>query len=102
PVFTEADAVMREDEDASELAQRRETNRWPRVVGEHEEGAAVRVDATMRSHAVERRRHTVLAHPKVDIAPAGFGSAHRAFPLQLGVVRRSEVRGTADQCRQAI
>ena len=67
-VFAEADRVVGHDVDDALAHQRRQADRGPAVVGEHEEGAAIGNEAAVQRDAVHGRRHAVLADAVVDVA----------------------------------
>ena len=72
-VLAEADRVVRHHVDDALAHQRREPDRRPAIVGEHQEGAAVGDDAAVQRHAVHRRGHAVLADAVVDEAAGVVG-----------------------------
>ena len=88
----------------AQLHQRRHAQRVARVVGEREEGAAVRDEAAVQREAVHDRRHAELAHAVVDVvarpsvARGDRRSNHAVF--QFGEVRAGQVGRAADQLRQ--
>ena len=67
-VFAEPDRIMGHDIDDAGAHQRREPHRGPRVVGEDQEGRAVRGEAAMQEDAVHGGRHAVLADAVMDEA----------------------------------
>ena len=69
-VLAEADRIVRGDEDHPLPHQRRQPQRRPAIVGEHQEGAAIGDDAAMHRHAVHGGDHGVLAHAVADVAAA--------------------------------
>ena len=67
-VFAERDGVVRPDEDARDVHQRREADGRAHVVGELQERAADRTRLAVQHDAVEDRRHGVLADAEVHHA----------------------------------
>ena len=76
-VFTETDAVVRENVDHPQLHQRREPNRRAHVVGEDQERRSERNDSAVRRHAVACGAHPMLAHAEVQVSPGITESAPR-------------------------
>jgi hypothetical protein len=105
-VLAEGDGVVRPDEDARNVHERRETNRGAHVVGELEEGPAVRAGLAVERDAVEDRRHGVLANTEVQHAAVRrtapvvrrpFGRDERLGAVDRRVVRTGQVGGTAPE-----
>ena len=108
-VFAQSDGVVGPHEDRSDAHQRRKPNRWPLVVGEDQEGAAVGAQRRRELNPVGDRRGSVLAHTKVQIAPIrvagellrGVALRHKAGICgDEGVVRAGQVSGASPQLGQ--
>ena len=83
------------------LHQRRHAQRVARVLGEHQEGAAVGDEAAVQGDAVHDRRHAELAHTIVDVVAVATRCCSRAFePFQIGEVGAGQVGRAAEQFRQ--
>ncbi len=61
-VFAQADGVVREHVDDALLHQRAHAHTVARVVGEHQEGAAVGQEAAVQRHAIHHGHHAEFAH----------------------------------------
>jgi len=72
------------DEDRAGLRDRGETYRAPHVVGEHEERAAHRNHASVRSHAVHDRAHGVLSNTEVHLLALGGLTSKLVGALEQG------------------
>ena len=96
-VLAEADRVVREDIHDLLPHERREADRGPAVIREHEERAAVRNETAIERHAVHGRGHAVLADAVVEVAPREVALHDRLLALGLRVVRAGEVGRAADQ-----
>jgi len=68
-----------------------------RVVGEHQERAAVGYEAAVQRDAVHDRGHAELAHAVVQVVAGHLARRDRLVALEVGVVRPGEVRGPAKQ-----
>ena len=76
-VLAQADAVVRADEDRRVLRQGRHADRAAHVIGEDQEGPAVRAEQTRDADAVHDRAHAVLAHAVADdTGPGGRPSGN--------------------------
>ena len=97
-VLAVAHGVMGEDEDRRQLHQRRQPDRRPGIVAEDEEGRAERPQLGQR-HAVDDRRHGMLADAEMEIAAAGAAGLEvaGAGELQRRLVRRAEVGRAAEE-----
>jgi hypothetical protein len=88
PVLAYADAVVREDVERLQLAQRAEANRRLHVIREHQKRRAERKHAAMRRHAVHGRAHGMLADAEGDVAsaviPLAADRALRPGPPEFG------------------
>ena len=82
------------------LHQRRHAHGIARVVGEHQERAAVGTEAAVQRHAVHDRGHAELAHAVVDVVAGGIVGRDGLRVLAEGVVRAGEVRRAAEQFGQ--
>ena len=75
--------------------------RVARVVGEHQERAAVRDHAAVQRHAVHDRAHAELAHAVVKVVAGRIVAGERLRILAIGVVRAGEVGRAAEQLGHA-
>ena len=100
-VLAEADRVVRQNEDAAQADQRRHAQGVARVVGEHEERAAVRNEPAVRSEAVHDGGHAELAHAVKEIVAARVGRRQRLRELVQRVVRAREIGGAAESSGSA-
>ena len=94
-ILAKADAVVRHHVDHARFLQRRKPDRSAAIVGEHEEGAAIRDNAAMQRHAVHRGGHAEFADAVVDVATGIVVRRERADPTSLGVVRAGQVGAAA-------
>ena len=99
-VLAEPDGVMGHDVDDALAHQRRQPDRRPAVIREHQERAGIRDDAAVQRHAVHGRRHGVLADAIMDEAAAVIRGAERFHALGAGVVGTGEVGRAADHFGQ--
>ncbi len=101
-VFAQTDGVVREDVDDPLLHQRAHAHAVARVVGEHQEGAAVGQEAAMQRHAVHHGHHAEFAHAIRQIVErrAGRGLLEGMRGLDRGEVGTGQVGRTAEQARQ--
>ncbi len=99
PVFAEADRIMGHDEDHALAHQRGKPDRRAAIVGEDEEAAAIGDEPAVQSDAVHRRRHAMLAHAIMDVAPGIVGRRDQRHLPGLGVVGAGEVGGAPDELR---
>ncbi len=92
-VLAERDAVVREHVQRVQLLQRGQADRRAHVVGEDQEGRAVRDEAAVRGQAVDDRAHRVLAHAEVQVAagPARAAGVGALDLLRVGGGHRVEV-----------
>ncbi len=91
-VLAHADAVVGENVDHAQLAQRAEANGRLHVIGKHHEGGAERQHAAVRRHAVDRRAHGVLAHAESHVASGVTPlAAHRALRAGAFFLGRLEI-----------
>ena len=97
-VFTDGDAVVREDVDRREVAERREAERRAAVIGEHEERRAAGAEDAVRGDAVHDRAHAVLADAEADVAPRAMT---RLEIVVAGLQIADVVQGRAVQIRAA-
>ena len=113
-VLAKRDAVVSEHVDDVQTHQRRQPDGRTHVVGEDQEGRAVRNQSSVRRDAVDDRAHRMLAHAEMKVAPGitppaadGALCVHVFFgrrveiaeSLERGVGRGVEIRGAARQCR---
>ncbi len=108
-VLAEADRVVRPHVRDGQPHHRGEPHRGPHVVGEDQEGAAVRTGSAVQGDAVEDRSHGVLADPEVQrtaVAVAGEGAGRQllgdegGLAPHGGVVALRQVGGAAPQFGQ--
>ena len=81
-VLAEADRIVGHHEDDPVAHQRREADRRPGIVAEHQEGAGIGNDAAMQRHAVHRRGHAVLADAPVDVAAGEIVGVTATMPFE--------------------
>ena len=96
-VLPQPDAVVGEHVDRREMRERRQPDGRTHVVGEDEEGAAVREHPAVGGQAVQDASHRVLAHSEVQVAATVRSGLEVAVAREIGVVRRSEVGRAAHQ-----
>jgi hypothetical protein len=99
-VLAEPDGVVRPNEDDGQLVQRRQAHGGAHVVGEAEERRDERPDAAVVRHAIGDRRHGVLPHTEMKIAPGSRLPVETAAFLQRRVRRDAQVRVPSDELRQ--
>ena len=99
PILAKPDRIVGHDVDDARVLQRAEADRVAAIVGEDQEGAAVRHHPAVERHAVHRRGHAELADAVIDVAPAIIGRIERLQRLGLGVVRPGQVGRAADRRR---
>ena len=100
-VLAQPDRIVGHHVDDAQAHQRRQTDRGPAIVGEHQEGAAVGDDAAMQRHAVHGRGHARARGCRNR--RSGRPASARVIGLQrrrLGVVRAGEVGRAADRVGQ--
>ncbi len=98
-VFAQADGIVGEHEQDSNLHQRCHAQRVARIVRERKEGPAVGNQPAVQCHAVHDRRHAELAHAVINIvAAAAFADAFRSRPQRE--IRAGQVGRTTHQLRQ--
>ena len=88
---------MGHDVDHALAHQRRQPDRRPAIIGEHEERAAVRNDAAMQRQAVHRRGHAVLADAVMDIGAREVARLDDRVQLGERAVRACQIGRAADQ-----
>ena len=81
-VLAQRDAVVGENVHQVQLHQRGETDCRTHVVGEDQEGGAVRQEAAVRRQPVDDGAHGVFAHAEVQIAP-GLAPPGAVRPLSI-------------------
>src|SRR5215471_13480136 len=92
-VFAITHGVVSEDKDGRELHQRREPDRWPRVVAEDEEGRTESAEFRQRE-PVHNGGHGMLADAEMQVFPCrviGLEVA-RTLVRQRRLVRGSKIR----------
>ena len=68
-VFSDADGIVRENEDGRDLHQRGQADAGPHVIAEVEKRRAEGADAR-DDQPIHARAHHMLAHAKMQVAPA--------------------------------
>src|SRR4029453_8363115 len=93
-VFAIAHRVVGEDKEGRKLHQRREPDRWPRVVAEDGEGRAESAELR-QGEPVHHGGHRMLADAEMQVFPCrALGlEVSRALVCQRRLVRRSKFRG---------
>ena len=81
------------------MHDRRDAHRVARVVGEHQERAAVRTETAVHGEAVHDGRHAELAHAVVHVVALEVVGGEIDRILALGVHRTGEVGRTAEHLR---
>ncbi len=99
-VLAEADAVVRHDVNDALAHQRRQADRWPAVVGEDEERAAVRDETARQRDTVHRSRHAVLTHAIVNVVAGERARRDGNVLLGARAVRAGEIGRATDQFGQ--
>src|SRR5215510_2118267 len=97
-VFAITHRVVSEDKDGREFHQRREPDRWPRVVAEDEEGRAESAELR-QGEPVDNGGHRMLADAEMQVFPCrviGLEVA-RALVRQRRLVRGAKIRGTPEE-----
>src|SRR3972149_9525866 len=95
-VFAEPDAVMREDRDALIFRQRRKADCWAHIIRKTQKGAAIRDEPAVQCNTVGHRSHCMLAHAKMDVTPIASIRLKATTGIDPGVIRGSQIGGTAD------
>src|SRR5215471_9030450 len=96
-VFAITHRVVREDKDSRELHQRREPDRWPRVIAKDEESRTESAQLRQRE-PVHNGGHRMLADAEMQVFPCwviGLEVA-RALVCQRRLVRCSNDSGTTE------
>src|SRR5215470_3255112 len=91
-VFAVAHGVVCEDKEGRKLHQRREPDRWPRVIAEDEEGRTE--SAQLRQgEPVHNGGHGMLADAKMQVFPCRVIGLEvsRTLVRQRRLVRRSQI-----------
>jgi hypothetical protein len=96
-VFAKADRIVGQHMDDADAHQSRKADRRARIVGKHEERAAVRDKAAMQRDAVHGRSHAVLANAVMQIAAGEVVWRDRLSLAGLRVVRTGQV-GRSTEC----
>src|SRR5271170_8512861 len=115
-VLAQSNAVVSPYIDDVGLAQGRQSDAWPHVVGKRKEGGSKGQDAAMQGHARGNPGHRVLANTEMNIPPVVSGrTAYQslgrrrtlgrleqgtlevAVSLERGARGRIEVAGAANQ-----
>ena len=98
-VFAQADRIVREHEQRTQLHQRRHSQRVAGIIGKREERADVGNEAPMQRESVGDGAHREFADAVVDVVAGGVGhDGHASGPV--GEDRSRQVGGAADQFRQ--
>src|SRR5438876_12375058 len=92
-VFAVAHGVVCEEKEGRELHQRREPDRWTRVVAEDEEGRAERAELR-QGEPVHNGGHRMLADAEMQVFPCrALGrEVSRALVRQRRLVRGAKIR----------
>src|SRR4030095_11316914 len=92
-VFAITHGVVREDKAGRELHQRREADRWPRVVAEDEEGRPESAELR-QGEPVHNGGHGMLADAEMQVFPCRVigREVSRTLVRQRRLVRRSQIR----------
>src|SRR5215510_4693600 len=92
-VFAIAHRVVSEDKDGREFHQRREPDRWPRIIAEDEEGRAESAELRQRE-PVHNGGHGMLADAEMQVFPCrALGlEVSRTLVCQRRLVRGSQIR----------
>src|SRR5215831_7242604 len=97
-VFAIAHRVVCEDKEGRELHQRREPDRWPRVIAEDEEGRAERAELR-QGEPVHNGGHGMLADAEMQVFSCrAMGlEISRALVRQRRLIRRPKIRRTPEE-----
>src|SRR5215470_17323614 len=92
-VFAVAHGVVCEDKEGRKLHQRREPDRWPRIIAEDEEGRAESAELR-QGEPVHNGGHGMLADAEMQVFPCrAIGlEVSRTLICQLRLVRGSKIR----------
>src|SRR5215472_13422907 len=96
-VLAHANRVVSEYEHHLQFHQRRQSNRWPRVVGEAHETRSVWNEASVQRDTVEDRAHAMLSNSEMQIAAVVVTTLEVAAVLDVGEGRLVEIGGAAEQ-----
>ena len=99
-VFAEPDGVMGEDIDTAQSHQRRHAHRVARIVGEHQEGAAIGYRAAVHGETVHHRAHCEFAHTVIDVIAIQAGRGQSAAGSVEGEIGTGQIGRSAQQFRQ--
>jgi hypothetical protein len=96
-VLAEPDGIMRQHVDHALLHQRRQPHAAARIIGKHQEGAAIGNEAAMQRQPVHHRRHGVFADAVMDVPalepfPGGCSRSGGLRQVGTGQVGRSADR----------
>ena len=95
-IFAQADRIVRVHQNHALPHDRGHAHRIACVVGEGQEGAAKRNQATVQGHAVHGGGHAEFAHAIVEITARSISPSDGARPFAQGVVGTREVGGTSE------
>ncbi len=98
-VLAKADRIVGHDVDHPLPHQRREADRRAAIVGEDQEGAAIRHDPAVQREPIHGRRHAVLAHAVMDVVAGEVAGLDDAMLFGQGANGAGEVGGAADETR---
>src|SRR5215475_7010804 len=92
-VFAITHRVVCEDKEGRKLHQRREPDRWPRIIAEDEEGRAESAELRQRE-PVHNGGHRMLADTEMQVFPGRVidFEVSSARVRQRRLVRRSKIR----------
>ena len=99
-VLPQADAVMGIDINRTDAHHGGEPDGGAHVFGEDEEGPSVRDHTFRESDAVQNGSHGMFPDPEMKVPSGGMPGLELRQTLQVRIVGRGKVRGTADKCRQ--
>ena len=98
-ILAQADTVMRHDVDHALAHERGQPDRRAAIVGEDEEGRAIRHDAAMKCQTVHGGGHAVLAHPPMHVVAFEVLARDRGVMRGLGVIGAGQIGRAAKQPR---
>ena len=99
-ILAQTDAVVGEDVDDTQAAERRQADRPAHVVAKDQEGRAVGNDAAVKRHAVEDAAHAMLAHAEVDVRAAKVVGLDKGRAVDGRLVAAGQVGAAADKVGQ--
>jgi len=103
-VLAQSDRVVGKHMDHALTHQRRHAQRVARIIGEGQEGAAIRNESAVQCQSIHDRGHAELAHAVVDVPSCNqlaLAGAQCAAALKVSEVTAGEVGRTADHVWQS-